>query len=97
MIFSTITLGFGLYEYSQGIAGLSKLSTEYQITKELYEQRLKSELDIKNCLEKIKNFKLSDDYLKRKSKPEHNPLNIDNLLIRLKERMAICLKGNYGK
>lgn len=73
-----------------------KRRTFEEIEREEYRNRCISNFDTMNCKRAIKNFKLSEEFKKKKSLPEYNSLNIDSLFTRLKERKAICLKGNYG-
>lgn len=89
-------LGVGVLAYFKGIDGFSKLSAYYTIQKESIEQKARADDDVRNCLERIRNFKLSEDYYERKNDPNYNTLNIESLLTKLKSRRTICLKGNYG-
>ena len=92
-----LILGLGFYAYLQGTETFARIATDYKLHKEAYEHQIRSNSDIDNCMDVIKNFKVSEEYYKRKANPDYNPLHIENLLIRLKERKAICLKGNYGE
>jgi len=94
--FKYAILGLGIYSYCKGIDGFSEMATRYTIQKELNEEKARSNNDVKNCLDGIRNFKLSDDYYKRKNDPNYNSINVDSLLLKLKSKKAFCLKGNYG-
>lgn len=90
--------GLGLYTYYQGLDGFSKLVTDYQMKREALENDIRSKKDVEHCLDAIKNYRPSDEVLffQRQSNPTYNPINIDNLLGRVKERKAMCIKGSYG-
>lgn len=73
-----------------------KKKTWEEIKREEYRNFCISNFNTSNCIKMIQNFHLSEDFKKKKSLPEYNTLNIESLFTRLKERKAICLKGNYG-
>lgn len=87
--------GFSCYLWRNGDPYF-KRKTLKEIEREEYRNHCISSFDTMNCTRAIKNFKLSEEFKKKKSLPEYNSLNIDSLFTRLKERKAICLKGNYG-
>ena len=84
------------HKFPKNCTLFSRIAANHNLKKEAYERELSSKKDIENCLETIKSYKPSAEFLQRHLSPSYNPINIDNLLVRLKERKALCIKGSYG-
>ena len=97
LVTSAAIFGLGLYAYSKGLNGFSKIAANHNLRREALEREYNTKMDVENCLEVIKSYKPSAEFLQRHLSPSYNPINIDNLLVRLKERKALCIKGSYGE